>query len=122
MVKLTIGYKAKARHKLARVIEKEIKAFARTKGQNPDTPEYQELAERLADRLSPDLRRPFLRDICLVADDDGQGGYKNPRIVDYTGSAEEVLFPEDPKTGDPVENRIADYMLPLVDPCCLEEL
>jgi hypothetical protein len=117
-----IGAKAKLRHKLSKIIEKEIRAFARVKGLNPESGEYEELAQRLADRLAPDIAKPCLLDICLVADDDGEGGYKNPRIVERTGSAEEVLYPESPITGEPVDERIADYMLPLPDPQFLPEI
>ena len=118
----TIGAKAKLQHKLSKIIEKEIRAFARVKGQNPESPEYEELAKRLAERLAPDIQQPVLSHICLVADDDGKGGYKNPKIVEWTGSQEEVLYPEDPVTGEPVEERIADYMLPLPDPEFLPEI
>lgn len=117
-----IGEKARLRHKLTRMIEAEIQAYAKTKGLNPDTPEYGEMAERIATRLEGDIKLPRLRGQCLVADDDKKGGYTNPRIVEWAGSAEEVLYPEDPRTGEPVDDRIADYMLPLPDPQFLSEI
>jgi hypothetical protein len=58
-----------------------------------------------------------LRGICLIADGDGKGGYVNPRIVEWTGCAEAVIYPEDQATGE----RIADYMIPLPDPQFLPE-
>jgi hypothetical protein len=108
--------------KLARMLETEIKAFARVKGMNPETEEYRELAERLAAKIEPSVKLPRLKGQCLVADDDWNGGYTNPRIVEWAGSQEEVLYPEDPETGEPVDDRIADYVLPLPDPDFIPEI
>jgi hypothetical protein len=107
---------------LWRTLRRGIKAFSRIKDLNPDSPENDELVDYLVGELFHLVRPPVLREICLVVDDDGKGGYVNPRIVEWTGSAEEVLYPEDPETGEPVDERIADYMIPLPDPQFLPEV
>lgn len=117
-----IGARARMVHKLSRIVHKEIQAEALTAGLNAADPKYDALARRIALRLVDDIKPPCLASQCLVVDDDGAGGYKNPRIVESGCSAEETLYPEDPETLEPVEEAIADYVIPLPDPDFLPEI
>ena len=86
------------------------------------SPEHEQLASFIVDRCHDILKQKITKEVCLLADYDGKGGYKNGRIVEWTGPAEEMLYPIDPKTDEPVEESIADAMLTLVHPEALPEI
>jgi len=105
-------------------VKRSIDMWVLGQGLAVDTKKHDELAEFITKRVSHLLQIPSLGHQSILLDHDLEtGGYKNPRITDaYWSCAEEALFPEDPKTGEPVETAIADFVWPLPDIECVPEI
>ena len=86
------------------------------------SPEHEALAQHIVKREWDMFKVPASTTTCLLADYDGKGGYKNGRLVEWTGSAEEMIYPENRVTLEPVEEAVADVMLTLPHPDFIPEI
>lgn len=105
--------------RIARRAKRAIEAFARTKGLNvPD--EAQEIADWIVKDIDMYLKIPLSKQ-GLLADVDADGNYVSVRLVPADG-VEEMLYPIDSDTDEPVDEAVADYAIILPDPACFPEM
>ena len=96
-------------------------SMARGMGRRPEHAELAVfVAKRIGGLLSP--RCSVVQSLLLDIDPSDPGRYVNPRLVDSGCSPEEDLWPEDPETGWPVENALADVVWYLPCPDAVPEL
>ena len=84
----------------------------------PRKPEHKELAEFIVRRISAQLspRVSVEQALLLDLDPENPSLYVNPRLIESGCSPEEDLFPEDPETGETVDEAVADVVWYLPHP------
>jgi hypothetical protein len=95
-------------------VKRALASWATKNGHAPNAPEHDEIADEVLRHIEGYLKVPASRtqSLRLWAQ---EGEYSRVEVVNETGSPEELLYPLDPETDEPVDQAVCDVVWSLPD-------